>query len=350
MTSNVVIDLTASSLPQQPEPNAVVTPSNTSIPDKAKQPSLKKKRRNRGPSIVNGTSEQSDPPRASVEPQPLAKAEQATQPGLPPRAPPSKRKRGHADYGPEPAAGLTEAANEDRDRPGPLKRHKSDQGDGLRKSPTSLAPVTSALDVSATSETAKPEEKKRNRRRQARKPKDARKKEKDSAGNKEDGELTEAEVNDPPTTNRSSSTNKKHRKRSKSPSRLVSKASGEKRKKNSKFASGRKATSDTESVQSSISHLFFVDLEPTKDFIYEIPEVKSKYRVEQGNLLLPHHVLLETAEEPQISPSAIEAPPRDDKDSDTEDDFQLIEDTNGVCFAVLNVDTLFKVSPVSAIL
>lgn len=346
MTPNVVIDLTASSPPQQPEPNAEVPPGNASIPDKAKQPLPKKKRRNRGPSIVNGTSEQSDPPRASVEPPPLTKAKQAAQPGVLQRAPPSKRKRGHADYGSEPAAGLTGATSEDRGRPGPTKRHKSDQGDGFRKSPTSLAPVTSALDVSATSETAKPEEKKRNRGSKARRPRDAKKK--DSASNKEDGELTETEVNDPPTTNGSSSTNKKHRKRSKSPSRLVSKSSGEKRKKKSKLASGRKATSDTESVRSSISHLFFVDLDPTRGLVYEIPEVKSKYRVEQGNLLLPHNVLLETAEEQQISP--IEVPPRDDTDSDTEDDFQLIEDTNGVCFSLLNVDTLFKVSPVSAIL
>lgn len=345
MTSSVVIDLTASSPLQQPEPTAVsITPGNTSAPDKAKQPSSKTKRRNNAPSIFNGTSEQSDAPRASVEPpHPLPEAKEATRPSVPSRVPPSKRKRGHADHGPGTAASLTEGASEDR--PGPLKRHKSDQGDGSRKAPIPLALVTPALDVSATSETAKPEKRKRDRDSRVRRPKDAKKK--DIASSKEDGELTEVEGNNLPTTNGRSSTNKK---RSESPSRQVSKVSGKKHKKKSKSTSGQKATSDVESPKSSISHMFFVDLDPTKDVVYEIPEVKSKYRVVQGNLLLPHHVLLETAEEHQISPSAIEVPPRDDTDSDTEDDFQLIENTNGVCFTFLNVHSLFRLFPVSAIL
>jgi hypothetical protein len=333
MTSSVVIDLTTSLPPQQPEPNTVsIVPGDASAPDKVKQPLPKTKRRNKAPSIVSGTSERSDQPRASVEPpHPLAETKEATQPGVPPRAPPLKRKRGHADHGP---AGLTGAVSEDRDR---LKRHKRDQSDRLKKAPTPVAPVTSALDVSAASEARKPEKKKQSHGGRARRTKDA--KEKESANNKEDGELTEAEVNNPPTTNGSSSANKKHRERSESPSRLVSKASGKKRKKKSKSASDQKATSDIESIQSSTSHMFFVDLEPTKDVVYETPEVKSKYRVEQGNLLLPHHVLLETAEKQQTSLGAIEVPPRDDTDSDTGDDFQLIENTNGVCFTFLNVDS-----------
>ena len=198
------------------------------------------------------------------------------------------------------------------------------------------------------SETAELPKKKRNHGSKVRRAKDAKKK--DPTSDKEDGELTETEVNNPPTTNRSSSTNKQHRKRSESPPRRISKVNGEKRKKKSKSASGQKATSDTESVQSSMSHMFFVDLDPTKDVVYEKPEVKSKYRVEQGNLLLPHHVLLETAEERQISLSTVELPPTDDTNSETEDDFQLIENSNGVCFTFVNVDSLFKVFPVSAIL
>ena len=350
MTSNEVIDLTSSSPLQPPKVNAVsITPRDTSPLDKAKQQSSKKKRRNKASSIVNGASEQSEAPRASVEPPHApAEAKEATQSRVLPKKPPTKRKRGHADHGPELAASLTKAASEDRDRPGPLKRHKSDQSDGVRKAPTFLAPVSPALDVSVMSETAKPPKKKRSHSSKARRPKVAKKK--DTASDKEDGELTEGEVNDPPKTNGGSTTNKPHRKRSESPSRHHSKLGEKKRKKKSKSASGQKATSDTDSVQSSMSHMFFVDLDPTKDVVYEKPEVKSKYRVEQGNLLLPHHVVLETAEERQISLSTVEVPKTDDTDSETEDDFQLIENSNGVCFTLLNVYSLFKVFPVSTIL
>ena len=335
MPSNEVIDLTASSPPQQPELNAAsITPDDTSAPDKVKRPSSKRKPRNDASGIDNGTSEQSDAPRASVEPHPLAESKEATQPTVPQRAPPSKRKRGHADHVPEPAACPTDAASEDWDRPGPLKRHRSDQGDGFRRTPPLLARVAPALDVSATSETVKAQKKKRNRSGKARRPKAAKKK--DSTSGKEEGELTEAEGNNPHTTNESSNTNKENRRRSESPPRPVSKASGKKRKMKSKSASGQKATSDAESVQSSTSHMFFVDTDPTNDVFYENPEVEPKYRAEKGNLLLPHHVLLETAEEQQFSLSAVEVPPTDDTNSDREDDFQLIEDINGVCFTFLN--------------
>src|SRR5258706_904948 len=350
MTSNEVIDLTTSSPHQHPKLKAVsTTPGDTSAPHKAKQPPSKKKRRIKASSIVNGASEQSDAPRASVEPpHPLAEAKEATQSRGLPKKPPTKRKRGHADHGPEPVAGLTKAASEDRDRPGSLKRHKTDQSDGFRKEPTFLAPVSPALGVSVMSETAKLQKKKRNHGSKPRRVKDAKKE--DPTSDKEDGELTETEVNNPPTTNGSSSTNKQHRERSESPSRLISKVSGEKHKKKSKSASGQKATSDTESVQRSLSHMFFVDVDPAKDVVYEKPEVKSKYRVERGNLLLPPHISLETAEERQISLSTVEVPPTDDTDSETEDDFQLIENSNGVCFTFLNVESSFKVFLVSAIL
>ena len=355
MTSNEVIDLTSSSPLQQPKLNAVsITPRDASPLDKAKQQPSKKKRRNNASSIVTRASEQNEAPRASVEPpHPLVEAEEAkeaTQSRVLPKKPPTKRKRGHADHGPELAASLTKAASEDRDRPGPLKRHKSDQSDGARKAPTFLAPVPPTLDVSVMSETAKPQKKKRthgSKARRLKEPKDAKKK--DTTSDKEDGELTEGEVNNPPKTN-GSSTNKQHRKRSESPSRHISRHGGKKSKKKSKSASGQKATSDTESVQSSMGHLFFVDLEPAKDVVYEEPEVKSKYKVEQGNLLLPHHVVLETAEERQISRSTVEVPQTDDTDSGTEDDFQLIENSNGVCFTLLNVNLLFKVFLVSAVL
>ena len=344
MTSKEVIDLTASSPHQQPKLNKVsITPRDTSAPHRAKQPLSKKKRRIKASSNVNGASEQSDAPQASVEPpHPLAEAKEATQPRGLPKKPPTKRKRGHVDHGPEPAAVLT-----DRDRRA-LKRHKSDQSGGFRKASTSLAPASPALDVSVMSETAELQKKKRNHGSKVRRAKDAKKK--DPTSDKEEGELTETEVNNFPTTNGSSNTNKQHRKRSESPPRRISKVNGEKRKKKSKSASGQKATSDTESVQSSMSHIFFVDLDPTKDVVYEKPEVKSKYRVEQGNLLLPDHVLLETAEERQISLSTLEVPPTDDTDSETEDDFQLIENSNGVCLTSLNVNSSFKVFPVSAIL
>jgi hypothetical protein len=95
--------------------------------------------------------------------------------------------------------------------------------------------------------------------------------------------------------------------------------------------------------------MFFVDMNPTTDVVYEIPEVKSKYRVEDGDLLIPHNVLLETAEEQQISLSGVDVPPTDDPGSDTEDDFQLIEDINGVCFTFQNVDLLFRVFPVATL-
>ena len=278
-------------------------------------------------------------------PHALAEAKEAMQSHVLPKKGPTKRKRGHADHGPELAASLTKAASEDRDRPGPLKRHRSDQSDGLRNAPIFLAPVPPVLDVSVMNETAEPQKKKRNIARRGRYAK-----KKDTTSDKEDGELTEADVNKPPKTNGSSSTNKQHRKRSESPSRHISKPSGKKHKKKSKSVSGQKATSDTESVRSSQSHMFFVDLDPAKDVVYEKPEVKSKYRVEQGNLLLPHHVVLETAEERQISLSTVEVPQKDDTDSDTEDDFQLIENSNGVCFTLLNVDSLFKVFLVSTIL
>jgi len=350
MASNEVIDLTTSSPPPQPELKPVSTTSgNASISGKVEQPSYKKKRGNQASSTVNGTSEQSDAPQASVEPpRPLTGPKEATQPAVLQRTPPPKRKRDHADHGPEADASPTEAASADRDRPGPLKRHKSDQSDRLRKASTLTAPVTPVVDASVTSETAKAQKKKRSHGRKARRPKDA--KTQDNARDKEEGELTETEVNKPPSTNGSSRAKKESRKRSKSPSRLVPEASGKKRKEKSKPASGHKATSDTESVNTPTSHMFFVDLDPAKDVVYEVPEVKPKYQMEQGNLLLPHHVLLETTEEQQFSLSAVEVPPTDDTDSGTEDDFQLIEDTNGVCFTFRTVDLLFRIFLVSTIL
>ena len=351
MTSNEVIDLTASSPPTQPKPStrkaASVTPGDTSSSDKAKQSLSRKKRKIKAWNVVDGTSEHSDTPRASVEPpQPHTESKEATQPPVLQGEPPSKRKRGHADRS-EPAASPTQAASEDRDRPGPLKRHNSDQDDGFSQAPTSPAPVTPTVNASATSETAKPQKNKRNRGSKVRRLKESKKV---NAEDQEEGELTEIEVNNPPTINASSSTNDRKRKRSESPSRLAPKVNGKRQKSKSKSASGKKTTSDIESVKSPTSHMFFVDLDPTKDVVYESPEVQSKYRMEEGNLLLPQNVLLETAEEQQFSLSAAEVPPTDDTDSDTEEGFQLIEDINGVCFTFLNVDLLLRIFPVSTIL
>ena len=334
-----LIDLTASSPPAQPKLNAIS--GNNSTLDRATQPSHKRKRRNKASGVVDEASEQSDARRASVEPHPLPELKEATRPAALQRASSSKRKRSRADYELEPAAGPIEAASEDQDRPGPLKRHKSDQNDGFGKASTFAAPVTPVVDVSATNETAKSQKKKANRGSKAQGPKDG--KNQDSVSNKEEGEL-EAELDNPLAVNGSSSTNKENRKRSESPSRVIRKSSGRTRKKKSKSVSGQKATSDTESVKRSPNHMFFVDLDPTKDVVHEDPEVKSEYRIEQGNLLLPHHVLLETADEQQLSLNAVEAPPTDDTDSGTEDDFQLIEDINGVCFTFLNVNLLFRSS------
>jgi hypothetical protein len=275
-------------------------------------------------------------------PLPRTESKEGTRPAVLERNPSSKRKRDHVDHGPELAAGPTEGASEDRDRPGPLKRHKSDQNDEFRKEPTPPAPVTPVVDTSAPSESAKPQKNQRNRGSRARRPKDA--KNKDSTGHRGEGELSEAEVDHAPATSRTSGG-----KRPKSPSRQASRANGKKPKKTSKLVSGHKAASDTESVKSSNSHMFFVDMNPTTDVVYEIPEVKSKYRVEDGDLLIPHNVLLETAEEQQISLSGVDVPPTDDPGSDTEDDFQLIEDINGVCFTFQNVDLLFRVFPVATL-
>ena len=277
-----------------------------------------------------------------MEPHPVPGSKETTRPALLQRASSSKRKRDHADHGLEPAASPIEAASEDRDRPGPLKRHKSDQNDEFRKASTFTAPVMPIVDASATSETAKPPKKNGNRGSRALRPKHT--KSKDSPGNQEEGELTEVELNNRPAANGSSNTNKENRKRSESPSRVTRRTSGRKHRKKTKSVSGHQAPSDTEPVNSSTSPMFFVDLDPIKDIVHEDPEVKSQYRMEQGNLLLPHHVLLETTDEQQLSLSAVEAPPTDGTDSGTEDDFQLIESINGVCFTFLNVNNLFRSS------
>src|SRR5258708_30749443 len=178
MTSNTVIDLTASSPsppPKLPTPNAAsLTLRDASSSDESNQPSSKEKLSKKAPGIVNGISERSGGLQVSMEP---AQSKEGTAPSsTPQRKPRSKRKRDHVDHAPEQASGPTNAVSEMWDRPGPLKRHKPDQDDGFRPACTSPAPVNSVLDVSTTSETAKVQRNKRNRASKGRRGKDAKKK------------------------------------------------------------------------------------------------------------------------------------------------------------------------------
>lgn len=95
----------------------------------------------------------------------------------------------------------------------------------------------------------------------------------------------------------------------------------------SKRKTAPRARSASVPISPTGSSLFFVDVQPSVENKHIEEPVKSVYRLESGNLLLPEHVLLETVEEAIMTPgNEVFPPPTPGLSQSDEDEIAIVDD------------------------
>lgn len=321
MVGGKVIDLTGDDVQEQPIID--LTRSSSSPPSRSKleeshlangpheETSKASNRRRRKPK-----TKKSDPQEPSSTEQdtsggkPLLQriqplASETNQPSTSSENPVSKRKRRESVD--------SIAQSQAEARPPPPKRHKSQN-----------LPPTVPNDDSSPSKESKNKKKSKNKSRQG----------------SVDRQAPSSLQAEPPTGQNGSSSspkknsgsrNKKNNRSSQSPMPSTS-GQGSKKHKPASRARSASVTSVPPSPAASISGLFFVDTVPNANnkHLEELPQVP--YRVDSGNLLLPQHVLLESAEETLQTPGNEIYPPPSPGLS--EGSIDLVDDSIRVCHSL----------------
>lgn len=209
---------------------------------------------------------------------------------------PKRKRRGSVD------SINTVRSNAEEARPPPPKRLKSDEASSSVPTRNNNAPTR--------------RQRKRNNGKQEGKETNESRQAPSTSSAKESGEIDDGPSSSKPPS-KSNSRKNKHTSESPKPTSTVHQANGKK---------GRKGTPRARSASVPASEdLFFVDTEPNKENKYEEETVKPTFKIVSGNLLLPEHVLLETAEEAVETPGKETYPPASPASS--QGSIDLIDDT-----------------------